>query len=96
MFEKIKDIVDEIAKMPEIFVSSSLEFILEPIYEEIEKNTCRYFKFAIIRNNNFAVCHSANDIIYRASCKDNNPEDYLLKVYNDLTIIKEKLLLENK
>lgn len=84
MFEKIKEILIEIDRCPNIYVSQNSEFVLEPLkYDSDVKDYIKYLKFTIIR-----IGKTYDNIIYRASCKENNPSKYLENIYEDLKKVK--------
>lgn len=87
MFDKIKNILKEISDCPNVYISQSQEYVLEPIIGSDIKDYFRYLKFAIIKKHNHV-----ERVVYRASCKENNPEEYLKEILNDLTIIKNNYL----
>lgn len=89
MFEEIRTLVNEISNLPNIFVSQDTEYVLEELHGDKAKDYFRYFKFTIIKKGTSIAHHN---VIYRASCKENNPESYLKLLIDDLNIIKSKIM----
>ena len=87
MFDKIKSILKEISDCPNVYISQSQEYVLEPIVGSDIKDYFRYLKFAIIKKYDHV-----ERVVYKASCKENNPEEYLKEILNDLTTIKNNYL----
>lgn len=87
MFDKIKGILKEISDCPNVYISQSQEYVLEPIVGSDIKDYFRYLKFAIIKKYDHI-----EGVVYKASCKENNPEEYLKEILNDLITIKNNYL----
>lgn len=84
IYDEIKRLVNEISDYPNIYVSQNQEIVIEPM---LNNERYRYLKFVIIRRNN-----NIDRVIYKASCKENNPNEYLNIILSDLEKIKNQYL----
>ena len=91
MFDSIKAILNEISQCPNVYVSQTQDIVIEPIQDSINlsgsqikiNDYFRYLKFAIVKKQ---TCFDR--VIYKAICKENNPEEYLKSILDDLKKIK--------
>lgn len=89
MFDEIRKTLNVINKSSNVYISENLTYVLEPSFDEENKRYYKYLKFSIIRRGGMN-----NNVIFRASCKENNPDCYLKVIVDILNDIKEKYLKE--
>ena len=88
MFDKINELLREISDFPNLYVSENMEYVLEPISNSDAKDYYRRLKFSIVRRGRLYT----QTVVYRANCKENNPDEYLKIIKDDLEIIKSNYL----
>lgn len=88
MFEDIKNILKQIEGCPNVYVSQNTEYVIEPIGTGDAKDYVRHLKFTIVERGASYI----NNVIYKASVKENNPEMYLKSILEDLIKISKKYL----
>jgi len=84
IYDEIKRLLNEISDYPNVYVSQNQELVIEPM---ANNEIYRYLKFVIVRRNN-----NIDRVIYKANCKENNPNEYLNIILNDLLKMKKRYL----
>ena len=85
MFEQIKLMLKDISSLPNIYVIQNQEYVKDT-WNALETDDF-YLKlsFTIIQTQDYIPI-----TLYKACCKENNPNCYLKIILNDLTKIKSK------